>query len=237
MWDLFSINRSFCEVLWSIEEQLCAQGIPYGLDSHSETRLHPLLAQAFAHNGHGVVREVGYPTSPIDRPNETQRQRCDLVLTPNFDQAIFDPIDEQRTQDQAVGTLFEAFVQDSDPSLTPSSDMVPPKEAFWVEVKSVGQYSYVEGVPGPNTNYTNELLKGPREDIVKLASDSHIHHAASLIVLFTEYRDAGQKDITTVVNEMLNHKLPVQLPVLDSFPITNHAGNEWCTLGLIPLRL
>ncbi len=112
-----------------------------------------------------------------------------------------------------------------------------PQDAFWIEVKSVGQFSYVDGVPGPNPKYTSELLAGPRADVVKLASDPLIHHGASLIVLFAEEESTGPHDSSASASERLDHDLPISLPIFESFEITNHAGNAWCTLGLIPIRL
>ncbi len=181
----------------------------------------------------GVLREVGYPSSPKSRPNQTQRQRCDLVLTPHAGQPLFDPIDEQRERDRAVGTLFESAAKTHEPNPGDAQ----PQDAFWIEIKSVGQFSYVEGVPGPNPKYTNELLGGPKADVIKLASDPLIHHGASLIILFAAEKHIGPHDITVAVNTMLDHDLPVSLPIFESFEITNHAGNAWCTLGLIPIRL
>ncbi len=219
--------------LQSVESHFREQNAYQGLDSLAETQLHPLLCQAFADSYLGVLREVGYPSSPKSRPNESQRQRCDLVLTPNAGQLLFDPIDEQRAQDRALGTLFESYASqyESNP------DDALPQDAFWIEVKLVGQFSYVDGVPGPNPKYTNELLIGPKADVVKLASDPLIHYGASLIVLFAEHQETGPHDIAASATAMLDHDLPISVPVFETFEITNYAGNAWCTLGLIPVRL
>lgn len=219
--------------LQTIESGFREQHAYLGLDSYSETQLHPLLSQAFANSPLGVEREFGYPTSPMNRPNDAQRQRCDLVLTPNAGQHLFDPIDEQRVLDRAVGTLFETAAQDHVPDL---NDVLP-VDAFWIEVKTVSQFSYVDGVPGPNPKYTTELLQGPRSDVIKLASDPLIHYGASLVVLFAEDQQVGPHDITTSASAMLEHDLPISLPIFETFPVTNHAGNAWCTLGMIPIRL
>ncbi len=219
--------------LQSVESHFREQNAYQGLDSLAEIQLHPLLCQAFADSCLGVLREISYPSSPKSRPNESQRQRCDLVLTPNAGQRLFDPIDEQRAQDQALGTLFESYANQHEPN----SDDALPQDAFWIEIKSVGQFSYVDGVPGPNPKYTNELLIGPKADVVKLASDPLIHHGASLIVLFSEHQETGPHDIAASATAMLDHDLPISVPILESFEITNYAGNGWCTLGLIPIRL
>jgi hypothetical protein len=204
----------------------------HGLDSFSETQLHPLLYQAFAGSPMGSYREVGYPSSPKTRPNDAQRQRCDLVLTPRSGQHLFDPIDEQRARDKAVGTLFESSANAHEPH---PNDALP-EDAYWIEVKSIAQFSYVEGVPGPNPKYTNELLMGPRADVIKLATDPLIRSGGALIVLFAEEPETGPHDIHASAIKMIEQDLPIAAPVLDSFEITNHASNAWCTLGLIPIK-
>ncbi len=237
MWNAAEILGYMSEHLCLVDAQMREQQCYHGLDSLSEVQLHPVLCQAFASSPMGVVREVGYPSSaisvPKNRPNETQRQRCDLVLTPCENDALFDPIHEQREQDRALGTLFESFADE----IQPEPEGVLPSDAFWLEVKSVGQFSYADGVPGVNPKYTSELLGGPRADVVKLASDPLIHHGAALVVVFSEERATGPHDIMTSVSAMIEQGLPISVPEFASIPIVNHAGNEWCTLGLIPIRL
>lgn len=233
MWNSVKIILHFQEQLKLVDRQLRDQQGYAGIDSYSEVKLHPLLSQHVADFAYGIHREVGYPTSPLIRPNNAQRQRCDLVLTPENNRAIFDPIDEQRTQDRAVGTLFETVALDRQPS----ADQVLPTQAYWIEIKAIAQFRYVDGVPGPNSSYTSELLTGPRVDVIKLASDPQIRHGASLVVLFTQEQDAGRHDIAALSQSLLDLDLPISVPEIESFAISNHAGNEWCTLGLIPLRL
>jgi len=204
-----------------------------GLDSYKEIELHPLITHALAASTFGVARETGYPTPSRDRPNDAQRQRCDLVVMPTRNMRLYDPVDEQRQQDKAVGTLFESHTQ----VIQPPPQGVLPEDALWIEVKSVGQYSYVDGVPGPNTKYTQELLNGPRADVIKLASDPLIKHGIALVVLFSEDQETGPHDIAASANAMIEHDLPISVPIFESFPIMNHAGNAWCTLGMIPVKL
>lgn len=218
--------------LQHVNSCLLAEHAYAGLDSFSEIQLHPLLCQGFAGSSLGALREIGYPSSPMNRPNDAQRQRCDLVLTPRSNQCLFDPIDEQRTRDKALGTLFETAIDLHEPD----PDDALPQDAFWIEVKSVAQFSYVDGVPRPNTKYTSEMLGGPESDVIKLASDPLIHFGASLIVLFSKEQETGYHDIAASAAAMIEHDLPISLPEIQSFEITNYAGNEWCTLGLIPIR-
>ena len=233
VWNTTEIIQMMSHYLQSENHRLQDAHAYVGLDSHAEIELHPLLAQAFAPSSFGIHREVGYPSSPMSRPNDAQRQRCDLVLTPIEGQALFDPIHEQRVQDKAVGTLFESFVADH----LPDEGDALPEDAYWIEVKSVGQFSYVDGVPGANPKYTADLLGGPRSDVIKLASEPLIRFGGSLVVLFSEDQETGPHDIAASAQAMIEHDLPIAVPVFESFPITNHAGNEWCTLGLIPIRM
>lgn len=233
MWNPIEIILHFRDQLVIVDQHLREQHAYTGVDSYSEVQLHPLFSQGVADFAHGTHREVGYPTSPRDRPNNAQRQRCDLVLTPAQGQALFDPIDEQRTQDRAAGTLFETIALDRQPS----TNEILPTQSYWIEIKAIAQYRYVDGVPGPNSSYTSELLTGPRADVIKLASDPKIRHGASLVVLFTEEKAAGYHDITALSQSLVDLDLPISVPEIESFAISNHAGNEWCTLGLIPLRL
>jgi len=219
--------------LASIDTDLHRENAHRGLDSYPEILLHPLLCQGFADAPYTVLREVGYPSSSMTRPNNAQRQRCDLVFISGRNLRLFDPINEQRVRDNAVGTLFEPIAQAHEPE----PDEITPQDAYWVEVKSVAQFSYVDGVPGPNASYTHELLDGPRRDVIKLGSEPLIHHGAVLIMLFSQEQKIGVHDITQTARTMIDHDLPISMPVVESFPITNHASNAWCTLGLIPVRL
>lgn len=233
MWYPSLIIESIVYQLQAIDAELRVQHAYHGLDALSETQLHPLLSQAFAAAPHGVFREVGYPSSPLERPNNAQRQRCDLVLTPLKQQLLIDPVQEQRVHDQALGTLFESIADD----FVHDPESAPPESGYWIEVKSIAQFSYVDGVPGPNSKYTSDLLVGPRADVIKLASDPLIHHGAALVILFCEDENIGTHDMAALTTELIKQDLPVTLPEIESFPITNHAGNGWCTVGLIRIKL
>ncbi|MEX0876049.1 MAG: hypothetical protein WD114_01200, partial [Phycisphaerales bacterium] len=134
---------------------------------------------------------------------------------------------------RASGTLFEAAAV----VRGPGPGEIDPGDAYWIEIKAIAQHRYVDGVPGPNGNYARELLTWPRADIVKLASDPAIRHGASLVVLFTEEEESGAHDLSMTMRELIDGDLPVSMPELETFPICEHAGNAWCTLGLIPVRL
>ncbi|MDF1808851.1 MAG: hypothetical protein P1U42_04065 [Phycisphaerales bacterium] len=233
MWNSLEITQLCAIQLKELEAEINSQSTYRGLDSYSEVQLHPFIHQAFTTTHFGALREICYPSASVENPTNTQRQRCDIVLTPNLKQSIFDPIDEQRTRQKAAGTLFESSaLLDSPPQGT-----IPPEDAYWLEIKSIAQFSYVDGVPNPNSSYSSEMLNGPRTDVIKLASDPLIRHAGVLIVHFAEDQSTGIHDISAAVDHMIGLELPVSIPEFETIPIKNHAGNEYCTLGLIPVRL
>lgn len=233
VWNHSEIIRPVSLQFTTIDRDLRAQQAFLGIDALPETGLHPLIAAAFDAEPYGALREVRYPTPKAQRPSQSQRDRCDLVLTPDRSQRVYDPVVATRELAGASGTLFEETAT----LAQPGRGEVEPSRALWIEIKAVAQHRYVDGVPGPNSGYAHELLSGPRGDVVKLASDPLIRHAAVLVVLFTEERESGAHDLSVALGEMIDQDLPVSMPEIESVNICNHAGNAWCTLGLIPLRL
>ena len=178
-------------------------------------------------------REVVYPSASEFVPKNSARQRCDLVVTENPDTELFDPIAEQKLIEQASGTLFGEVVH----TMNPDRVGVEPSVCYWVEVKSVAQHAYIDGVPMPNHGYARELTKGPMADIAKLASEPSIWHAAMMVILFAESDTVIEHDLTQLVHACLNADLPVGTPEIESVPISDRAGNTRCGIGVIPLRL
>ncbi|MFG0245471.1 MAG: hypothetical protein ACF8MF_05390 [Phycisphaerales bacterium JB052] len=214
-------------------ESLRAQQAVRGLDSLREIDLHPLISQAFSDAPTHSLREVYYPNFETELPKGPQRDRCDLVLLEAGKNEIYDPVDAHKKLQSASGTLFEPVA--SLPDI--EAHECEPTDAFWVEIKIIAQNRYIEGVPVPNAKYAHELLSGPRTDVIKLAAEPFIRHAGVLVVIFTEHEEAGIHDLSMAMREMIDQDLPVGMPEYTSLPIVDHAGNAWCTLGLIPLKL
>ncbi|MBL4591958.1 MAG: hypothetical protein JKY96_08365 [Phycisphaerales bacterium] len=233
MWDPSAILSSARESLMRTDSQLGAQQAVRGLDSLKEISLHPIVEHGLTDLGLGVHREIPYPSANEFVPKNSARKRCDLVVTPKPDMEIFDPIGEQKLIEMAAGTLFSEVAHE----LSPQRVGVDPSDCYWIEIKSIAQFAYVDGVPGANSAYARELLKGPMSDIAKLASDPGIWHAAMLVILFGEDDSVIEHDITQLVHECLNQELPVGVPLIESFGITDRAGNARCGIGLIPIRL
>jgi hypothetical protein len=219
-----------------------------GIDSLSEVEFHPLLAGALAAAGWGVWCERGYPGKvggAGKRPKRAERERCDLVLTEGG-AGLVDPVVEAKAGDEIEGTLFADALRGTGFQPVTSAHglegratgagtprLTLPEDAFWLEVKLVGQFCYTGGVPGPNRAYASELTRLPAGDIVKLARDGVIRDAGLLLILFTADRDTADHDLGVFVNRCLDRGLPVQSPSVARFGITDRIGNSLCTVALV----
>ncbi len=172
-------------------------------------------------------------------PDPRDRMRCDLVLTPEPGLTLGDPLalvkSTRARKKQAAGTLFAA-VEAAEPPPTPSEGCCPPEDAFWLEVKVVGQFTYSAGIAGPNRSYASELTRGPAADIKKLSSDGRIGHAASLILLFTRDEATAEHDLAQAMHRCLDRELPIGSPVRRSVPMVDRIGNGVLTACLVPVR-
>lgn len=233
MWSPSVILGAARQSLEDAEGVLGADQAVHGLDSLIEVQLHPLVEQGLLAAGLGVQREVRYPSSAEFTPRDSARQRCDLVVTEQPGIELFDPVAEQKLIEQATGTLFGEVVH----TMNPDRIGVEPSVCYWVEVKSVAQHAYVDGVPMPNRGYARELTKGPMADIAKLASEPSIWHAAMMVILFAESDAVIEHDLTQLVHACLDADLPVGPPEIESLAISDRAGNTRCGIGVVPIRL
>ncbi len=203
----------------------------------------------------GVLREQPYPgdrtasTPPPADPGatgddenaplarESDRQRCDIVLTPAPGLGLADPVKRDKRaraeRRKLAGTLFESLAVQENAEPAPDPASIPPEEAFWLEIKLVGQFCYEAGIPGPNRTYASQLVRGAAADLAKLAKDPHIHHAALLIILFTETEEIARHDLVQAMHRCLDRGVAASTPLTASFPITDRIGNRVCTLALI----
>ena len=233
MWSRIEILNTIQTGLEQESALLSEQQAVRGIDALRETDLHLLIYQSFSTSPFGQLREVYYPTSDVEVPRGSQRDRCDLVLLPDKKKSLFDPVDAHKELLKASGTLFEPIA--APPAI--GADQCDPSDAMWVEIKVIPQFRYVDGVPGPNSKYAHELLSGPSNDVVKLSADPVIRYASVLVVLFSELEEAGPHDISMAMRELIDRDLPVGMPELTTFAIDDRCGNAFCTLGLIPVRL
>jgi hypothetical protein len=223
MWQGFDTAEVLSAGLASHELALREEQSVRGLDALKELQLHELLAHTCARAGFGVLREVGFPTLHA-ATRHSARPRCDIVLTPMPDQVLIDTLDQQR--EQTDHPLFSNLAP-----RTPQRKDVDPRECLWIEVKTVAQFAYTHGVPGPNRNYASELVQALRTDLDKLAADPAIDQGVVVLVLFTDNQRTARNDVVAAANRCLDHAAAIASMSSRSFPITDRAGNACCTVA------
>ena len=181
----------------------------FGLDVRDEVDLHPLLATALIDAGYGVAREQRYPADRRKR-KESEGERCDLVLTP-------DGRPLQVSEKKA--TLFD------DP------DALPLDEGFWLEVKTVAQFTD----EGANRNYSSQLLSTVRHDVTKLSKDDGILHAGLLLILFVRDREIAVHDLKVWQDTCLEKGLPIGAPARRDVAVTDRHGHACAAVAVYPV--
>ncbi len=229
MWDLHHILRTARAgleraSLASVEEQAV-----YGIDALCEVDLHPIIADTFRSGGFTAMRERHYPGEPGTRAKYSARRRCDVVLLPQAGQHLIDPVAELMQRDKAAGTLFEAGA-----ATVASIAGVRPEDAFWLEVKLVGQYCYTQGVPGPNRAYSSELTNSLYVDLAKISADAALKWSALLLVLFSDTEATAAHDLPVALHRSLDRGYSFRSPITESFDIPDRIGNRVCTVAVIP---
>ena len=212
------------------EEARTLEQSPYGLESLSELELHDIIAAGFAADGLGVLREVVYPGEWMGRkgrrkalPEQSERMRCDVVLTVRPGQKLIDRLDDRRA---AEGTLFEGAEG--------ASDGLLPEHAFWLELKESGQFCYTDGVPGPNRVYGSQVMRAVRSDLTKLRNDPAVIHAGAMLILFAADEAVARHDLGIIAERCTDRGLLATLPTIAGFAVPERIGNRWCAVALFP---
>ncbi|MCC6284900.1 MAG: hypothetical protein IT439_06290 [Phycisphaerales bacterium] len=231
MWSTRDILDCTLASLSAREAMLRAEQAVRGLDALREIELHPLLAGSLRATGLGVFAEQPYPVPPTRRARRSERERCDLVLTPGPDLHVRDEVDAAKTLDAAVGTLFGPIA----PAISRPPGEIDPGDAFWLEIKTVGQFTYTQGVPGPNGAYGTEL-RAALSDLSKLEEDAMIRTGALLLVLFVAAPEVASHDAGVVASRALERGLPVASRIEGGFPILDRIGNRWCSVQVFEVR-
>lgn len=181
-----------------------------GLDSLSELRMHAVMESILQSAGFGVHREQRYPVAR-GRRRRSEGERCDFVLTPPG---------RPLAEEEAATTLFAP----------PQS--IEPAHAMWLEVKVVAQFTE----EGANVAYASALQHPVRRDVVKLAREEQIRHAAVLLVLFTADQRTAIHDLGVWQTRCAERSLPVQAPYLRHVDIVDRLGNGCCTIALFRIK-
>lgn len=239
MWRLDELAEGVAGSLAGAAREMDLEQAVYGLDSWDEVRLHPLIGQGVAGLGFGVFREQVYPSAAKSAPKRSERARCDLVVTSSPALAPADPVSERLEREAARGTLF-AHLAEQSPQIGAGGEAgdgarCPPEEAMWIEVKAIGQFEFLAGVPGPNAGYAGSL-RAASADLRKLTQEPRIETGALLLVLFTADSRVAEHDLVAFVHHCLDRGLAVGEPVHTSFPIADRIGNNACTVGMVPIR-
>lgn len=230
-WDIRQLVETATGGMRAAESRRVHEQAVHGIESLDELALHDVLAEAFASAQFGVEREWPYPGDVMRRPTRAQRERCDLVLTGHVGETIIDPVVVAKERDAAAGTLFADAAWSA-----PRPAGCDPGDAFWLEVKTLGQFAYASGVPGPNPGYGSELTRALREDLSKLAREPMLRHAASLLVLFTADEETALHDTTVALHRCVDQGIAFGSPVSASFPIADRIGNRCCSVFLTPAQ-
>jgi hypothetical protein len=230
MWDAHELVRTARQGLEDASRATVIEQAVHGIDSLSEVRMHPVFADAFLTGGLGVIREHPYPGIADKRPKFAERQRCDLVLLPRPGQVLLDPVAELLQQDKATGTLFESFAT----APTVAIDALRSEEAFWLEVKVVGQYCYTQGVPGPNRAYGSELTSSLYTDLAKINADAALRFSGLLLILFADTEETASHDLNIALHRALDRGHTFRSPITETFHIPDRIGNSVCAVTLLP---
>ncbi len=202
--------ESATDALRARADALDAEQSTRGIDWLEELAIHPILQGGFRGAGFGVHPEQRYP-SGATAPKQSEGERCDIVLTPDDSRPLADPL--------LAGTLF-------------AKAGVAPDSALWIEVKTVGQFHVTDDAPRPNPAYTSDLTTAVFTDIRKLAREPGIVHAAALLVAFVQDRSIAEHDLGVWRERSLEKGLPVSVPLVSGFEITERIGNAWCAVAL-----
>ncbi len=190
-------------------EHDAAQAV-YSIDAVDELGLHPYLHASLREGGYGVWPEQRYP-GHWHKAKRSEGLRCDFVITPGG-RPLEDPA--------AADTLFA------------SAGVVAPEAAYWLEVKTVSQFT----PDGPFRRYSTELLSPVTQDVKKLYSDPVIQHAGLLLVLFTRDRDTAERDLVAWHTRCIDRGYPAGPPATRGFALNDRIGNAWCTAAVFGVK-
>ena len=210
-WDATDILEAIHASLVCAARDADTEQAVYGIDVLNELALHPLIRRGLTDTGYGVWPEQAFPSDRIGRRKRSEGKRCDIVLTPDGEPLV-DP--------EAEATLFSP------------TDAVPLESAYWLEVKTVAQFTD----EGPSRNYSKELLSPVRADVRKLAQDPLIYYAGLLLILFTADAATAEADVATWQRRCLEKHFPVAPAIVRSLAITDRIGHAHLASALFPIR-
>lgn len=225
MWNGVDIAQVVLDGLVREDAALRLEQAVQGLDSRSEVELHASIAEAIAYAGFGVLREVAFPSLTPAQKKRPDLMRCDFVVTDRPGQVVRDALRERRESERRSATLFEA-------AAPPPPEGIDARECLWLEVKTVSQFTYTFGVPGPNRTYASELTGSVRRDVAKLAMDPLIEHGELLVVLFTARKEIAEHDLGVAANRALDKGVAIGAARWRHAEIQERVGNAVVTAAV-----
>ncbi|GAB5496153.1 MAG: hypothetical protein Phyf2KO_12330 [Phycisphaerales bacterium] len=231
VWSIDQIADLMAKTIEKENARLRTEDAVLGVDALDETALHPILADGLENAGFGVFRELPFPTPSRRRAKNSERERCDLVLTHEPGLPIVDPVEVDKREHELEGTLFEPVKEQ-----TAKLKGIDPADALWIELKVCGQYEFIAGVPIPNTAYTTGVVLAPATDIRKLGKERAISHALSALVLFAVDEETARHDLQIAVHKWLDKSLPIRSPAIRVVQIDERIGNAVAAVCLTPVR-
>lgn len=97
MWNTDVLIDTAAAALRRESARLREEGAVRGLDACAEVALHALLEKGFRDGGFGVYRERPFPGLGGARPRHSERERCDIVLTPDPAVELLDPVEDRKS--------------------------------------------------------------------------------------------------------------------------------------------
>jgi hypothetical protein len=207
VWDFSTLADHLHQTLERAESDLRLDQAVYGLDAKDEASLQSLLAAGLSHH-YDVAREVHYPSTAGKKLSH--RQRCDLVLTPKG---------RPLRLDKAPPTLFDP------------SNLCPPAEALWLEVKVA--YQFREG-GARHTGYSAQWRQKVVDDLRKMEADPLIHYAGLLLLVFNESDAILNKDLDLFETVLAQKEVLAGFRHVRSTPIWERIGHRLVTAAVWP---
>ncbi|MBK7405641.1 MAG: hypothetical protein IPJ41_13710 [Phycisphaerales bacterium] len=233
MWYAEDITEAMAEGLRFAERALREEQAVHGLDALDEVQMHPLLAAGLAGAGLTVFREMPYPAPAEGIPKASERERCDLVLAPGGTVGLRDEVAARRERQAAEGTLFAGPLARVE--APQELGKIEPQEAYWLEVKTFGQFSYTDGVAGQNRTYLSQF-NACLADVRKLSRVPEIERAGAAIVLFAESPEIAEHDLAAFAHQCLDKDLPLAGLHVQRVEIADRIGNRFAVVGTLDLR-
>ena len=110
---------------------------------------------------------------------------------------------------------------------------ISPDDAFWLEVKVIGQFTISRGITCPNRSYATELVTAVYSDCFKLASDPVILRGGLLLILHAQDQRTARHDLDIAIQQAWSRGSSCRTPLVDGFPLNDRIGNTWATVALI----